>query len=49
VYNNIVYSTTRETPFFANYRYNPILIRELKNKEIVSEEVEEVINIINYI
>jgi hypothetical protein len=32
-----------------NYGYNPILIRELWNKEAVLEEVEEVINIINYI
>jgi hypothetical protein len=32
-----------------NYGYNPILIREPQNKEAVSEEAEEVINIINYI
>jgi hypothetical protein len=49
VYNNAVHSTTGETLFFANYRYNPILIREPQNKEAVSEEVEEVINTINYI
>jgi hypothetical protein len=48
-YNNTVHSTTRETPFFANYGYNPVLIREPQNKEAVSEEAEEVINIINYI
>jgi hypothetical protein len=48
-YNNAVHATTRETPFFTNYRYNPILIREPQNKEAVSEEAEEVINIINYI
>jgi hypothetical protein len=49
VYNNAVHSTTGETPFFANYGYNPILIREPQNKETVLEEAEEVINMINYI
>jgi hypothetical protein len=49
VYNNAVHVTTGETPFFVNYGYNPILIREPQNKEAVLEEVEEVINIINYI
>jgi hypothetical protein len=48
-YNNAVHSTTGETPFFANYGYNPILIREPRNKEAVSEEAEEVIDTINYI
>jgi hypothetical protein len=48
-YNNAVHSTTGETPFFANYGYNPVLIREPRNKETVSEEAEEVINTINYI
>jgi hypothetical protein len=48
-YNNAVHSTTGETLFFANYRYNPVLIGEPWNKETVSEEVEEVINIIDYI
>jgi hypothetical protein len=48
-YNNTVHLTTRETPFFANYGYNPILIGEPRNKEAVSEEAEEVINTINYI
>jgi hypothetical protein len=48
-YNNAVHSTTGETPFFANYGYNPILIREPRNKEAVSEEAEEVINMIDYI
>jgi hypothetical protein len=48
-YNNTVHSTTRETPFFANYGYNPVLIGEPRNKEAVSEEAEEVINTINYI
>jgi hypothetical protein len=28
VYNNAVHATTRETLFFANYGYNPILIGE---------------------
>jgi hypothetical protein len=27
-YNNTVHLTTGETPFFVNYRYNPVLIRE---------------------
>jgi hypothetical protein len=49
VYNNAVHLTTRETPFFVNYGYNPVLIREPRNKEAVSEEAEEVINMINYI
>jgi hypothetical protein len=48
-YNNAVHSTTRETPFFANYGYNPVLIGEPQNKETVLEEAEEVINTINYI
>jgi hypothetical protein len=48
-YNNAVHLTTRETLFFVNYGYNPILIGEPRNKEAVSEEVEEVINMINYI
>jgi hypothetical protein len=48
-YNNAVHSTTGETPFFANYRYNPVLIGEPRNKETVSEEAEEVIDTINYI
>jgi hypothetical protein len=48
-YNNTVHSTTGETPFFANYGYNPVLIGEPQNKETVSEEAEEVINTINYI
>jgi hypothetical protein len=48
-YNNAVHSTTGETPFFANYRYNPVLIGEPWNKEAVSEEAEEVIDTINYI
>jgi hypothetical protein len=48
-YNNAVHATTGETPFFANYGYNPVLIREPQNKEAVLEEVEEVINIIDYI
>jgi hypothetical protein len=48
-YNNAVHLTTGETPFFVNYRYNPVLIREPQNKEAVLEEVEEVINIINYV
>jgi hypothetical protein len=48
-YNNAVHTTTGETPFFANYGYNPILIGEPQNKEAVSEEAEEVINTINYI
>jgi hypothetical protein len=48
-YNNIVHSTTRETLFFANYGYNPVLIGEPWNKEIVLEEAEEVIDMIDYI
>jgi hypothetical protein len=48
-YNNAVYSTTGETLFFANYGYNPVLIREPQNKEVVLEEAEEVINTINYV
>jgi hypothetical protein len=48
-YNNAVHLTTEETLFFVNYRYNPILIGEPRNKETVLEEVEEVIDMINYI
>jgi hypothetical protein len=48
-YNNAVHSTTGETPFFANYGYNPVLIGEPRNKEAVSEEAEEVIDTIDYI
>jgi hypothetical protein len=48
-YNNAVHATTGETPFFANYGYNPVLIGEPRNKEAVSEEAEEVIDTIDYI
>jgi hypothetical protein len=49
VYNNAVHATTGEILFFANYGYNPVLIGEPQNKEAVLEEVEEVINMIDYI
>ena len=29
MYNNAIHTITKETLFFANYRYNPIIIREL--------------------
>jgi hypothetical protein len=48
-YNNAVHATTGETPFFANYGYNPVLIGEPWNKEAVLEEAEEVIDMIDYI
>jgi hypothetical protein len=49
VYNNAIYLTTGETPFFANYGYNPTLIRELRNKVPTIEEAEEIVDTINYL
>lgn len=48
-YNNAVYSTTGETPFFANYGYNPTLIREPRNKVPTAEEAAEMVDTINYL
>lgn len=36
-YNNAMHATTKETPFFANYGYNPKLIGEPRNKHNVAE------------
>jgi hypothetical protein len=38
-----------ETPFFANYRYNPILIREPQNKVPTVEEAADLVDTINYL
>jgi hypothetical protein len=48
-YNNAVHSTTGETPFFANYGYNPTLIGEPRNKVTTVEEAEEMVDTINYL
>jgi hypothetical protein len=48
-YNNTIHSTTGETPFFANYRYNPTLIREPQNKVPTAEEAAEIVDTINYL
>jgi hypothetical protein len=48
-YNNAIHSTTGETPFFANYGYNPVLTEGPRNKEPVSEEAEELIDTIDYL
>jgi hypothetical protein len=48
-YNNTIHLTTGETPFFANYRYNPALIREPWNKVPTVEEATELIDTINYL
>jgi hypothetical protein len=48
-YNNTVHLTTGETPFFANYRYNPTLIREPRNKVPTAEEAKEIVDTINYL
>jgi hypothetical protein len=36
-YNNTAHSTTNETPFFANYRYHPVVYGELISKTAVAE------------
>jgi hypothetical protein len=41
--------TTGETPFFANYRYNPTLISELQNKVPIVEEAIDLVDTINYL
>jgi hypothetical protein len=40
---------TGETPFFTNYRYNPILIREPWNKVPTAEEAAELVDTTNYL
>ena len=49
MYNNAIYLTTGETPFFANYGYNPTLIREPWNKVPTAEEAAEMVDTINYL
>ena len=36
VYNNVSNETTRESPFFVNYGYNPQIIRDAQEKNSVS-------------
>jgi hypothetical protein len=48
-YNNAIHSTTGETPFFANYRYNPTLIGEPQNKVPTVEEAADLVDTINYL
>lgn len=49
MYNNAIYLTTGEIPFFANYGYNPILIREPWNKVPTAEEAAEIVDTIDYL
>lgn len=48
-YNNAVYLTTGEIPFFANYGYNPTLIGESWHKVPIAEEAKEMVDTINYL
>jgi transposase InsO family protein len=47
-YNNAVHSTTGETPFFANYGYNPTLLGEPRNKEPTAEQAKEMVDTVHY-
>jgi hypothetical protein len=48
-YNNAIHSTIGETPFFANYRYNPTLIGEPWNKVPTVEEATDLVDTIDYL
>jgi transposase InsO family protein len=48
-YNNAIHSTTGETPFFANYGYNPTLIGEPRNKVPTAEEAADLVDTIDYL
>jgi hypothetical protein len=48
-YNNAIHLTTGETPFFANYGYNPTLIGEPWNKVPIAEEAIDLVDTINYL
>lgn len=48
-YNNAIHSTTGETPFFANYGYNPTLLGEPRNQVPTAEDAEDVIRTIDYL
>jgi hypothetical protein len=45
-YNNAIHATTKETPFFTNYRYNPTLIREPLNKQQLANQAGNTIKTI---
>jgi hypothetical protein len=49
MYNNAIHSITGEIPFFANYGYNPTLIREPQNKVPIVEEAIDLVDTINYL
>ncbi|KAJ8174656.1 hypothetical protein LV157_008777 [Aspergillus fumigatus] len=48
-YNNAIHSTTGETPFFANYGYNPTLLGEPRNQVPTAKDAEDVIRTIDYL
>jgi hypothetical protein len=48
-YNNAIHLTTGETPFFANYGYNPTLIGEPRNKVPTVEEAADLVDTIDYL
>jgi len=37
-YNNAMHATTKETPFFTNYGYNPTLMGEHLNKQQIANQ-----------
>ena len=45
-YNNAMYATTKETPFFTNYRYNPTLIGEPFNKQQIANQADNTVETI---
>jgi hypothetical protein len=45
-YNNVMHTTTKETPFFTNYGYNPTLLREPLNKQQLANQVGNTIKAI---
>jgi transposase InsO family protein len=45
-YNNAMHSTTKETPFFANYGYHPTLMAQPFHKEQIANEADSMIKTI---
>ena len=45
-YNNAIHGTTKETPFFTNYGYNPTLFGEPLNKQQLANQAGNTIEAI---
>ena len=45
-YNNAMHATTKETPFFTNYGYNPTLIGEPFNKQQIANQADNTVETI---